>query len=232
MKTISRSEAKSAGLKRYFTGKECPNGHVSERYVSTFACIDCLEKSKNKYRSVEKNRQKEIEYKKKYRKENRDAVLDYAKRYWRESPKARETNKKSKAKRRMEISRYNSDYYQKNRDYMIKRNRDKYPRYKDYFLAKNRERRAKLMECDGTHTKEDVENILISQSWRCVYCSCDLNDSGHHVDHIIPLSKGGGNGIENIQCLCPSCNLRKSDRLPEEWVKIMNAVKGEHNDAQ
>lgn len=30
-----------AGLKRYFTGKPCPRGHVAERFVSTKACVVC-----------------------------------------------------------------------------------------------------------------------------------------------------------------------------------------------
>lgn len=44
MKTriISRAEAKAKGLKRYFTGKKCPYGHVAERWVSGGACAECL----------------------------------------------------------------------------------------------------------------------------------------------------------------------------------------------
>lgn len=41
MKIISRKDAKAAGLKRYFTGKACPHGHVAERSVSGKTCIEC-----------------------------------------------------------------------------------------------------------------------------------------------------------------------------------------------
>lgn len=34
-------EAERRGLKRYFTGKVCRNGHVAERYISTWRCIVC-----------------------------------------------------------------------------------------------------------------------------------------------------------------------------------------------
>lgn len=39
---MTRPEAIAAGAKRYFTGKPCPHGHVSERYVSTMQCAECV----------------------------------------------------------------------------------------------------------------------------------------------------------------------------------------------
>lgn len=41
METISRNEAKRLGLKRYFTGKPCVHGHVSERLVYNHTCVEC-----------------------------------------------------------------------------------------------------------------------------------------------------------------------------------------------
>jgi hypothetical protein len=42
MQIIERSEASRRGMKRYFTGRECVRGHLSERYVSTQGCLACL----------------------------------------------------------------------------------------------------------------------------------------------------------------------------------------------
>ena len=42
MEIIQRKEAKILGLKRYFTNKPCPKGHISERMVSNKCCIQCL----------------------------------------------------------------------------------------------------------------------------------------------------------------------------------------------
>jgi hypothetical protein len=44
---ISRKNAKKLGLKKYFTGKPCKNGHTSERYTITGICTEC-QKEKNK----------------------------------------------------------------------------------------------------------------------------------------------------------------------------------------
>lgn len=41
---VSRSEARTRGLKHYFVGKKCKHGHASIRFVSTSACVACDKK--------------------------------------------------------------------------------------------------------------------------------------------------------------------------------------------
>ena len=49
MNIISRQEAIKKGLNRFFTGKPCPRGHISERTIHGSACLTCrAEKSREK----------------------------------------------------------------------------------------------------------------------------------------------------------------------------------------
>jgi hypothetical protein len=41
MKKMTRKEAKAKGLKRYFTGNACKNGHITERYTCNYECVEC-----------------------------------------------------------------------------------------------------------------------------------------------------------------------------------------------
>lgn len=60
MEFISRKDAKEAGLKRYYTGEPCKNGHITERSTASFGCLTCLsEKRKRHYHeNIEQEREK------------------------------------------------------------------------------------------------------------------------------------------------------------------------------
>ena len=81
-------------------------------------------------------------------------------------------------------------------------------------------RRARMKGAEGSYALKDWEN-LVRQYDRCPMCLRDWGaiepppnrDSVITVDHIIPISKGGSNTIDNIQPLCYSCNSRKGNKL-------------------
>lgn len=41
LEIVSRKEARDSGLKRYYTGKPCRSGHVSDRFTATADCTEC-----------------------------------------------------------------------------------------------------------------------------------------------------------------------------------------------
>lgn len=51
---------------------------------------------------------------------------------------------------------------------------------------------------------------------KCAICNTDIIlelSENDHIDHIIPLARGGCNDVVNLQLLCQKCNLKKSDTL-------------------
>lgn len=86
--------------------------------------------------------------------------------------------------------------------------------------ARGHRRRARKMLADGSHSGDDVKRIFLLQQGKCVVCRSKLKQ-GYHVDHVIPLAKGGGNGPDNLQILCPLCNRKKSAKLPSVFMQEM-----------
>jgi 5-methylcytosine-specific restriction endonuclease McrA len=54
------------------------------------------------------------------------------------------------------------------------------------------------------------------KSVRCYLCGDMIPNGERHVDHIVPLSRGGGHVASNLAIACAECNLRKAAKLPEE----------------
>jgi 5-methylcytosine-specific restriction endonuclease McrA len=69
-------------------------------------------------------------------------------------------------------------------------------------------RRAGLRGYHGPHfTQEEWEELLEACGHRCLRCGAAEDLS---VDHVVPLSLGGYNTIENVQPLCVRCNEEKA----------------------
>ena len=61
----------------------------------------------------------------------------------------------------------------------------------------------------GSHTFGEWELLLKQYNHTCPCCKKQEPKIKLTRDHIIPLSKGGSDLIENIQPLCITCNIRK-----------------------
>lgn len=72
-------------------------------------------------------------------------------------------------------------------------------------------RKARIAQVEDTLTVEQWQKVLRHFEYRCAYCDKDIRDS-YTIDHVIPISAGGGNVISNVVCACLSCNSSKRER--------------------
>jgi len=57
-------------------------------------------------------------------------------------------------------------------------------------------------------------DVLRRDNFRCVLCGMSAKDGAIlHVDHIIPISKGGKTEYSNLRTLCEKCNIGKSNKI-------------------
>ena len=63
------------------------------------------------------------------------------------------------------------------------------------------------------------EYVLVRDGRICAYCHGLANTA----DHVVPRSKGGSDGPENLVAACSSCNSEKNDReLPLAVIHSVN----------
>ena len=58
------------------------------------------------------------------------------------------------------------------------------------------------------------KEVFKRDNYTCVQCGASKEDGATlHIDHIIPVSRGGTDELDNLQTLCSDCNLNKSDLI-------------------
>ena len=61
--------------------------------------------------------------------------------------------------------------------------------------------------------------VLERDNFTCQYCGAESPDVKLHIDHIVPVSTGGRDTLENLVAACDRCNLGKSDRPLNRLVR-------------
>lgn len=110
---------------------------------------------------------------------------------------------------------YNHGWYAANREHAAEYARQWREANPERTRARGARRRARKR---GALCTECVDRRVVLESYGgiCGICGDTVDPLNFHVDHIVPLSRGGDHTYANTQPAHPTCNLRKRDKLPEE----------------
>ena len=79
--------------------------------------------------------------------------------------------------------------------------------------AREKQRRARQCQAKGKISAEQLQARVEFYGNRCAYCGGPYE----HLDHVIPLARGGVHLPANIRPACEKCNLSKGAKLLREW---------------
>ncbi len=162
-------------------------------YEKKSICKTCQNaKDKEYYR---KNRETKISKKKVYNQSNVDKIKKYQKHY-----RDKTTEKRLK---------YANNWRKENKDRLKKMNSSWQKRNPAKVVALSQRHRSLKMNAQGSYTAKEWLELVELHDGKCVACGVKGKLT---VDHVVPLSKGGTNFIDNLQPLCSKCNSSKGTK--------------------
>lgn len=72
--------------------------------------------------------------------------------------------------------------------------------------------------------KKKGDSFIAVKQWAdnqqkiCYWCNVECK-SEYHIDHYVPLAKGGTHTIDNLVIACPKCNLTKNAKDPYKFAQ-------------
>lgn len=201
--------------------------------------------SKYSHNYYEDNKERLVTYQKEYSLKNKENIKNYRlqnknkiseryKKYYKENffilkEKKKIYNKNNESKIRLSSLMYRirnkeniGRYRAKNSEYMASYSYA----YRRSEIGKDAARRSyhkrralKISTADGSITKQSLLELRNAQNYKCYHCGVDLDFSKRnavHLDHYMPLSKGGSHTIENVVWSCADCNIKKSSTVPSK----------------
>lgn len=76
----------------------------------------------------------------------------------------------------------------------------------------------------GRRKLSDKKRFMVMErdGFRCRYCGAAADEARLEVDHVVPVSKGGGDDMGNLVTACRECNSGKRAHVigePRRWSK-------------
>lgn len=167
-------------------------------------------------------------YHREYRRRNKDRINAQLRERYTSDPNLRKSLKNAQAKylatekgqTTRQLSKeaflaknpdYHKDYAKTNSEEAVKRSRQWREQHPEEFRELMRIAAQRRRAIVNAAFVEDVHSLVVLErdDGCCGICGGDVDPTDFHVDHIIPLSKGGEHSYANVQAAHPSCNVRK-----------------------
>jgi hypothetical protein len=196
---VTRKEAQSQGLKRFFTGEKCKHGHLAERQTGNMACVECAVVGSKRFRDANVDRVREYAIRYKPRRKPRINKIT-----WDTVCSVQGCSVLVRSKR---SDLCNTHYFRKRRsgrtdDPVYAR---RYPASNGYIVALRRGH--KLANSDGTaYEHRFVYYDLHGEGpFACHWCAKEVTWDTLHIDHLNDVKHD--NRGENLVASCAECNI-------------------------
>ncbi len=188
-------------LADFYKNTEMADGHFNK-------CKSCVKARAQKYRrehleqyaqyeKARANLPHRVEARRKYLEEHREQISEYKKRW------ATDNNEIVAASK--------LHYYERRREDVIARSKkwaeNNPEKVRQAKINNLRRRRAARHTSRGHFTVEEFKELCARYGNKCL--ACGDTEAVLDADHVVPLTKGGSDSINNIQPLCGSCNRKK-----------------------
>lgn len=155
-----------------------------------------------------------------WRKDHPESDEKHKKEYWAFNKDKRKAildrhYKKNKAK----ILAKQAVFYVANKEVLLKRSSKWKKENPEQSRRIASRRRARKNQAGGDHTVAQIKALYTKQGGKCPICRITFKGKKYNVDHVVPLFRGGSNGIENIQLLCETCNKQKGAKDPIHFMQ-------------
>lgn len=168
-------------------------------------CKACVNKYNLEYRNNLENKKNAKEY-------NAIYVIEKAE-------QIAATKKEYAATHKEEVDIIKKRHYENNKEAykarVAKYKKDNPLQYKEYEYRRRALKKTTMVE------KITIEDVINKYGNHCFYCFGSFEE----LDHYVPLSKNGPHILDNVRPSCKKCNLSKSNKLPEIWLKEKRNVK-------
>jgi 5-methylcytosine-specific restriction endonuclease McrA len=227
--------ARAAGDRMFDPGVACVNGHDALRWANNGICVECKRARDNAYnaahteehlartrKSVAARPDAVRSYRQAYYKANKETAIERARLWGEANPE------------RQKASRLRS--YQRNRSVRLAAARARHAANPEPFRAARRKwkrnnphkvraaynlRRSREIGAQSGDRRSYAAFIAWSRLANripCYWCKRLTRKQNRHLDHVIPLAKGGADSVGNLCVSCPPCNQRKNAKMPEEFA--------------